>query len=187
MNPLTDDFIAMDTNVFLHLQHKPGTKDSVNSDSHIDGLLDRLQADGIGLLYDSENKIGGEYLEYIQPMLDEDDTDTKRQRLQYWMNEAPIEKVTLERKSQLLQAIKNVIHENKEECDRVFVYVAFNTGKFLVTNDSLHILFGPTAEGNTNKNNRRTRLKSETKKWRTKGAGLLSTREAFEQLDGAEQ
>ena len=188
MNGLTSDFVAIDTNIFMHLMHDGDAINSSNAGSHIDGLLDRLQLDGIGLLVDSSRKIAAEYLEYIVPILDKsDEMDLKRYILTYWMNECPHHEVTLDRKSRLFVAIKNVIHESSEECDRIFVCVAFEEGRCLITNDSLHILFGPTAEKNTTKNNRYTRLLRETKKLRQKSAEILSSKAAFSRVQDASE
>ena len=47
MNILTEDFIAIDTNVFEHLFNP-----EKNTDNHIWNLIERLYKDEIGLLID---------------------------------------------------------------------------------------------------------------------------------------
>lgn len=184
MNALTADLIVIDTNVFMHLFHDGEGDDSSNEGAHIDQLLDHLQRDEIRLLVDSDGRINAEYAEYLLPKLRESELDTKRYILKYWMLDSTPDACTLDRKSRLFAAIKGVIHEKAEECDRVFVFTSFASGRHLVTNDFLHILFGPTAEKNTNQNNRYTRLRRETKKLRNKSADLLSSKEAYGRVAG---
>src|SRR5437867_3224100 len=102
MNGLTNDLIAIDTNVFLHLLHWGDDEDAqtINRDGHIDELLDRLRADKIALLVDDKNSISAEYREYIHPLMTKDETDTKRYLLSYWM-QVQVTEVALDYKSQL--------------------------------------------------------------------------------------
>lgn len=184
MNGLADVAIAIDTNVFLHLFHKgtDANATTCNLDSHIDQLLERLQQDELVLLIDNKQKIAAEHIKYLHPIFKGDEIDTKRLLLRYWiLDRDPIE-IDLDTKSQLYVAIERVIHEKEEAADRAFVYVSHSSGKPLVTNDEMHIIFGPTSEGNTEKNNRRTRLKKGTKKLCVKGACIVSSREAFDAL-----
>lgn len=182
MNALTEDSIAIDTNVFMHLFHDSTNlhAKSCNQDSHIDKILDVLQKDEIRLLIDNKKKIASEHTKYLLPILEgSDEVDTKRILLRYWLlDQDPVE-VDLDIRDQLFQKIKEVIHEGGEAVDRVYVYVSHRVGKPLITNDELHILFGPNGEGNTAKNNRRTRLNKATKKHRKSGAAILSSLEAF--------
>lgn len=186
MNSLTQDFVVIDTNVFEHLFHDGEGADSSNEGSHIDQLLDHLQRDEIRLLVDTDGKIDAEYAEYLLPKFKESELDTKRYILKYWMLDSTPQQSALDRKSRLFNAIKKVIHERDEECDRVFVFMSFSSGRHLVTNDRQHILFGPTPEKNTKQNNRYIRLRRETKKLRNKDAELLSSKQACERVFGGE-
>jgi hypothetical protein len=184
MNALADGAIAIDTNVFMHLFHKgaDANASTCNLDSHIDALLERLQRDKLVLLIDNKQKIAAEHIKYLYPILEGDEIDTKRLILRYWiLDRDPIE-IALDTKSQLYGAIEKIIHEKAEAADRAYVFVSHCAGKPLVTNDEMHILFGPTSEGNTDKNNRRTRLKKATKKLCAKGACIVTSREAFDAL-----
>jgi hypothetical protein len=190
MNGLCCDMLSIDTNFFLHLLHQGNDEDAktINQDGHIDELLDRLQLDSIALIVDDRGHIAGEYQTYIHPLLtSEDETDVKRYILAYWMIHADQVLTPVDLKCELFKCIKNVIHEKKEQCDRIFVFVACYHGWPLVTNDKKHILWGPRGEPNTAKNNRYTRWKKETHKHRVKGADLLTSREAHSLLDRVEE
>ena len=55
MNNLTQDFIAIDTNVFMHLFNS-----KMNTNDHIWNLINRLHEDEIGLLIDAPKKDDGQ-------------------------------------------------------------------------------------------------------------------------------
>ncbi len=185
MNQPFESAVAIDTNIFLHLFHRGNDADAVNvnADSHIDNLLDAMQAASVVPILDSQNKIGSEYLAYLHSIMkEEDEMDTKRLILKYWIIDADPAVVQFDTNSELYKRIKKVIHERDEAVDRAFVFVAFSRGTVLITNDRRHILFGPNGERNTSTYNRRTRLMKETKKSRTKGGEILSSMEAHERM-----
>lgn len=146
MNGLTDDFIAIDTSVFGHLTNK-----KENPCGHINKLLVALIKDKIVLLVDTGKEISSEYTRHLTPeKLKTQQKKDEAQLIKYWMRFAPRKKIDVDKDSQLWKAIYGIITEKGkgEEVDRVFVYVAFNEGRILISDDKKHIV------------NRRKKLKS---------------------------
>lgn len=178
MSALCQDFIAIDTNVFLHLLNE-----QENQKQHIDKLLRQLFHDRIALLVDDKKVIGNEYRDEIMPVVEKaSDTDKRTTLLRYWMVFAPRDAEAVDLESDLMRSIRSVIVERKEKVDRVFVCVAFSRGRILVTNDRRHILWGKNTERPTKKRNRLTLLMKATKKYRSKGAAVLCSVDAFSSL-----
>lgn len=174
MNSLTNDCIAIDTNVFMHLFNP-----SANTDDHITNLLFVLMNDGIKLAVDDGSVIENEYLEKLAPTIEANfDMDVTIVVLRHWMLYASRNAVTIDPRGQLVKCIKKVIHEPKEKVDRTFVAVVCTIGRILVTNDAVQILWGPPRESPTKKSNRGTRLHKETKKSAARGAEWISSFEA---------
>ena len=168
----SEDYIAIDTNVFLHL-----TNPQNNGDSHIDGLLKTLKELKVMLLVDDKDRLAGEYKLHLAPKIrNADETDNKILILRYWFIYALRHKVDLELQDRLMQTIRGVIHELPKNADRIFVYVAFKEGKILISNDKHDIVCGPVRE--RRQGPRRTRLLNATRNHRPNGADILTSREA---------
>jgi hypothetical protein len=178
MNNLSMDFLAIDADVFCHLLIP---KD--NPTSHIDRLLSALGSDKVGLLVDDTNRIQMDYVNQVIPRMDKaSDTDNKRYILQYWMNVAPRTTVQCDNGDAMLDLIRIVIHERGAHADRTFVAVAFRMGRPLVTDDKRHILEGIGSEWGRH-GYRRDRLLAATKKnGCQRGAKLLHSIEAVDEL-----
>ena len=167
---LAQDEMAIDTNVFQHLLNPQD-----NVDSHINRLLEYLIIQGIALVVDSQGLIAGEYLQQLGRRLGEsDDARNEIQILRYWVLYAPRHRVSVDENDDLMKAIYDVIIEVSENVDRTFVYVAFQQGTTLISNDLRHIVRGPGNESEP----RRERLLSNTQGLRPKGSEILTSQEA---------
>ena len=167
---LAQDEVAIDTNVFQHLLNPQN-----NADSHINRLLEYLIRRGIALVVDNQGLIAGEYLQQLGRRLGEsDDTRNEIQILRYWVLYSPRQRVSVDENDDLMKAIYDVIIEVSENVDRTFVYVAFQQGTTLISNDLRHIVRGPGNESEP----RRERLLSNTQGLRPKGSEILTSQEA---------
>lgn len=173
MNILTQDFIAIDTNVFEHLFNP-----EKNTNDHILYLIGRLRKDKIRLLIDGpreKSRIRGEYYERLSPYVN---SSLQRGRaesvlLRYFLLLPENYKVVkVNQKDDLMESIKGVIEvqKGKPVTDRFFVYVAFKKERVLVTNDNRDIL------------SKKKELKHKAKILRLKGADILSSQEAYERI-----
>ena len=168
--------VAIDTNVFQHLlnpQNNPGF--------HINGLLEHLTKLGTALLVDDQGAIASEYHQQLARRLrNSDDLRNELQLLRYWFLYAPRRRVGVDEHDDLMQAIGSVI-EASEHTDRTFVYVAFQQGTALVTNDLRHIVRG-TGGGSVL---RRDILLGKTIGLRPATARILTSEEAHATLIGS--
>jgi len=174
MNDLTQDFIAIDTNVFEHLFNP-----EKNVNNHIWNLIERLRKDKIGLLIDSpddprkESRIMGEYdrrlLPYVKPR---QEVGAESVLLKIFFENAKLVKVYVNQTDKLMGSIKGIIGMRKGEpvIDHFFVYVAFKKERVLVTNDRGDIL------------NNRKELKRKAKTLRLKDADILNSQEAYKRI-----
>ncbi len=172
-----EECVAIDTNVFEHLLNP-----QVNTESHISGLLQDLQRQEIALILDDKKRVSGEYENRITPAIR--NADVMRAELpilRYWFLDAPRLEVPLDLRDQLMQTIKAVINESSESVDRILVYVAFKKGKTLITNDETHIVMGPPTE--QAQAPRRARLLRRTKKIRAAGSCILTSKEAYTEIN----
>ena len=170
------DYVAIDTNVFLHLLNP-----QENANSHITTLLGYLQTRGVVHVVDESRRIEGEYLNQIGQILPRiDELGTEGDILRYWITEATPRRVPVSLQDDLMRAIRNVIIEPSEQVDRIFVYVAFQAGSVLISNDETHIVFGPRSE--TRQPPRRNRLLRTTRRLRSAGADILTSIEAYEKI-----
>ena len=168
---LTRGEVAIDTNVFQHLLNPQN-----NTDSHINRLLEYLIRERTTLVVDDQGLIGGEYRQQLKRRLGEsDDLRNEIQILRYWILHALRHQVSLDENDDLMTAIRDVIIEVSENVDRTFVYVAFQQGTLLISNDLGHIVRGPADEPAP----RRTRLLSNTENLRPDGADILTSQEAY--------
>ena len=170
------DYVVIDTNVFLHLLNP-----QENVDSHITTLLTHLQTYGIVHIVDEGGRIQGEYLNQIGQILTRsDELGTEGDILRYWMMEAVPREIPVNLQDNLMQAIRRVIIERPEQVYRILVYVAFQTGSVLISNDETHIVVGPPGE--SGQRPRRDRLLRSTRRLRTSGAGILTSQEAHAEI-----
>lgn len=171
-----EDAVCIDTNIFEHLFNP-----CKNVDGHINGLLGYLQKVGVALLVDDHQRMASEYSHRLIPIIRcNDDLSNEVQLLRYWVMEAPWLSTTIDLTDRLMEAIKRVIVERDEVVDRIFVYVALSRGRVLVSNDEMHIVFGPAREGGHPP--RRRRLLRDSRRLRPRGAEILTSREAHSQI-----
>ena len=168
ISSLTQDYIAIDTNVFGHLTRtKSG---DVNEDRHVHKLLRIPRESNIALLVDDCGRISKEYKHHLQPeKLEANQKTNEAQIIRYWMHLAPREKVSVDQETQLWDKINRIIYEENlgEEIDRTFVYVAFNKGRILISNDRTHIV------------NRREQLKSSCVGYCPAESDIMTSKEAY--------
>lgn len=170
------DYVAIDTNVFLHLLNP-----QQNVNSHITKLLVHLQILGITHVVDAGERIQGEYLNQIGQILTRtDELGTEGDMLRYWIIEANPRKVPVNLQDGLMRTIRDVIIEPSEQVDRIFVYVTFQSGSVLISNDETHIVVGPPGE--RGQRPRRDRLLRSTRRLRPNGADILTSMEAYEKI-----
>ena len=170
------DTVAIDTNVFEHLLNR-----EVNYDSHINRLLVHLFKGGSCLIVDKDGRIPNEYNHRLGRRIESlDETGNERFILRYWMELAPRHVIQVSGGDSLMNAISQVIIELPEATDRIFVYVAFKEGRTLISNDDLHVVFGP--DGESGQQPRRHRLLRGTRRWRPKGAAILTSKEASDAI-----
>jgi len=177
MNKLTNDYIAIDTNVFEQLLNP-----QENTDNHIDKLLGTLATDKVGLVVDKERRTENEYKNrFILMFKNSSEKNTQQlSLLRYWIipQVGNRKRISVSNRDQLMEAIRGVITEN-EAVDRIFVYVAFKSDRILITNDRRHIIKGGLRE----KPERRKALLRKTRKCRpNQRAEMLSSIEAAYRL-----
>ena len=131
MKGLTNDFIAIDTNVFGHL-----INNEINADCHIHKLL-RAPTEGedeIKLLIDTGGEIIKEYGYHLRPKyLEVSERLDEAQILKYWMLYVSKEKTVVDKTGLLWRTISEVLPESGEETDRIFVYIAFKKERILIS------------------------------------------------------
>ena len=90
---------------------------------------------------DNEGKISNEYSHHLLRgnFLKRNDINAEQHSIRYWMDFARRETVTI-CNDLLLNAIIKIIPEEKEETDRILVYVAFKKNRVLISNDVKHII-----------------------------------------------
>ena len=170
------DAVAIDTNVFVHLLNREH-----NDDGHIHLLLVMLAEQGVKLLVDNRDVIQREYARNVIPMLAGDSVNGGEvYLLQYFMDVNFQQRVTVNPRDELMAAIRQVIVEPSKNADRTFVYVAFHEGKLLISNDWTDIVDGPDRERMLTP--RRNRLRRETRRLCPKGADILTSEEAHDQI-----
>ena len=172
MNNLTSDYIAVDTNVFQHLLNP-----RYNKDNRIFKLLNRFMEDNISLLVDSEKQIQEEYLEslwgYIKKTAKEGKGEGKILRK---LLDSP-KKVLVNLSDELMTCITKTVPETRGKgIDRLFVYVAFKTGKFLITNDKEDMI-----DNGHRKDEKRKELR-KCRSHKNRKADILTSEEAYYKL-----
>lgn len=173
--PLQDS-VAIDTNVFVHLLNP-----EQNPDSHIHRLLEFLILKDTVLIVDKEGAINREYQRHVEPMLrGKSVLNNELYLLAHWMKPEVQVRVSISRNDDLMRVIQQVIFEVPKHADRTFVYVAFTSGRTLMTNDEADIVYGPPRE--TNRTPRRARLLRASRAYRPEGADILTSQEAFAKI-----
>ncbi len=166
---MTVDFIAVDTNVFGHIHNK-----NMNTENHIYKLLKSLVDLKVLLLIDDEGVIRHEYKHHIERKIERLTIDN-RIILRLWMDPQNHECVTVDESSLLWNGICAIVPEeqdkNKEEVDRIFVYVAFVKDRILISNDEKHII------------NNRDKLKSKAEGMDLLQADVMTSKEAHKKLE----
>ena len=167
MNKLTKDFIAIDTNIFMHILNP-----QKNTDEHIDQLLEQLSDDGIKLLVDDGKRIINEYNRCLDEMIEGMELDSRQLLLLYWLDAQNHKSIKVIPKDTLLVSIKTIIPlGDGSVTDCYFVYVAFKEGRILITHD----------ENDIGKR-RKKLLKISKKSGRKKGSDILTSQEVYNRL-----
>ncbi len=174
--PPFEGAVAIDTNIFEHLLNP-----RQNVDGHINSLLVHLQENDIALLVDDRERIAGEYNHHIGPIIQRvDDLSNEIYILRFWLLAASRISTAVYLTDPLMMTIREVIMEPSEVVDRIFVYVALSHGKLLVSNDTMHIVFGPSGGGG--RSTRRQRLLRNSRRLRPPGAGIVTSEEANDMI-----
>lgn len=176
MNNLTNDYIAVDTNVFEHLMNP-----QKNTCNHIYKTLIQLIKDKILLLVDNRRKIINEYFNNIPQYLQyENDKKGEGKLLFHFLKMENHKVIHTDLSDNLMSAIKNIIPEHKKT-DRFFVYVAFKKNRILITNDRRDII-----DEGTKHDERRRKLLKNTKQYRPPSernrADILTSQQAYNGL-----
>ena len=171
MNYPIKDSIAIDVNVFEHLMNK-----QENINNHIHKLLEKFINDRILLLVDDQGKIKNEYYQNLVKYINNQDEDSiERQLLEYFFINSDNQKsIPVKLKDDLMVSITKIIPARKG-ADRFYVYVAFKNGKYLVTNDRRDMIDESNKQGQ-----KRKALLKNTKKYRPRGANILTSQEAYD-------
>jgi len=126
-NGLSEDWIVLDTNIFLHSLH-----DNKKA-RRIKLLLNFLWKNSIALLIDDKMVIIKEYYRHLsQQFKNKPEQNSSMVRVLRLLDSRNLKAVKLEDYRDLQQAIRRCIPEG---ADKVFVGVAFAKGRILVTND----------------------------------------------------
>ena len=176
-NELANDHIAIDTNIFEHLLNP-----AINKEDHIGRLLSALRDDDIGLIIDAGRRISAEYQRRFsrhKGVRNQDHLYT----LKYWSSPDRIRlEVDVGLQDSLMTAIRRIIPDRdrgKISCaiDRLFVYVAFDSDRVLITNDRRDILGERTARGG-----RRAQLLRKARQMRKRNVAIYDSQEACGKL-----
>ena len=169
MEVLTDDFVAIDTNVFGHI-----TDGKLNSDRHIDRLLRTLFKMEAWLLVDDGGFIVDEYSHHILQKTDSLTPDQIRV-LRFWMDSQQHKGVPVNKFSQIWNDICSIVPEetesDKDDVDRIFVYVAFVNDRILISNDEKDII------------KKRDDLKLKATELGLSHADVMTSQEAYQKLE----
>lgn len=164
---LTDDFIAIDTNVFGHINS------SRNEDMHIHRLLS-CDSESVKLLVDDGEVIASEYKRHLKDSMRGDcEIAGGPQMLELcirrWMRPQKQEQVVVCKDDELMAAIKSIV-PTEESTDQIFVYVAFAKDRILISNDEKHII------------NNRCALKLKAEDMELSQADVMTSEEASARL-----
>ena len=189
VNNLTNDFIAIDTNIFEGLLiHRRGNDKAFRIYSEIYKLLSALLSDKtpIKLLVDDEGKIDEEYIKFMLRQFHQPDPPQEgdeRTILIEWMRRER-SCVKIYRNDELKIKIKKVLiqEQNKKEnvsgVDINFVYIALKKGRPLITNDRKNIIDKRKWDGKR----RKELLNIPKKSGRKTGANILTSKEGYAKI-----
>ena len=171
MNSISEDYIAIDTNIFVHLMES-------SKASNIEKLLLMLQKKKIRLILDSKNRIKGEYAhkihDHFQMAVHRDYQDI----IDYWLDQGTDDLViTVNQNDSLFKKIKEILKLEKKTIDRIFVYVALRTNRTLITNDRSGIIDENTKAKD---GSRRSKLLRVAHKEKAKSTNIYDSDEAYE-------
>ena len=169
MNELTNDCIAIDTNIFEQLLNPQN-----NTGDHITRILEVLTRYKIKLLVDNGDRIKKEYQNRIKPLiLRQLENPMHRVVLQYSLAPENYEKKAINGGDDLMRTIRNIMPV-REGVDKIFVYLILKNGKVLITNDRADII-----DDGVKKDERRRNLLTISKRaGRKNGAQILTSKEA---------
>ena len=173
MNNLTKDYIAIDTNVLVHLFNP-----QKNTNDHITELLKQLFfRDEIKLLVDTKKRIVNEYSDKLEDKIDDINIQSFPNGwfIRYSLTAAFHEQIEVNHNEPLMDKIKKIVQEST---DKIFVYVAFKTGRILITNDEADIIDERKGDGE-----RRRKLRRIPRKIRhEKKADILTSEKAYDKI-----
>ena len=171
MNNISNDYIAIDTNIFVHLMES-------SKANNIEKLLLMLQMKNVRLIQDSKNRIKGEYAHKILHHFQMLDYPDYQDIIDYWLDQdADDLVVTVNQNDLLYKKIKEILKLEKKTVDRIFVYVALKANRTLITNDRSGII-----DENTKAKDglRRNKLLKVAHKEKAKSANIYDSDEAYE-------
>ncbi len=130
------DAVAIDTNVFGNLTHP-----NINKDQHIHNLLKHFVRCKTYLLVDQQNKIVGEYNRHLGKQKFKKIYDRREEGylIRYFLHPDIRKSIHVNTGDDLWRAILKIVSDH-QEVDQTLVYVAFQSGKTLISNDYAHII-----------------------------------------------
>lgn len=165
--------IVIDTNVFRHMCDRDP---EFNEDGHCVVLLGKLAAQLCILLVDNAGMFYHEWNSIVASQFNrESEIGGEIAVLKYWADPQFHSVRDVSSTDGLAKVIKGVIREN-ERFDRAYVYLAYNNGRVLITNDLEHIVRWPKKK--PEKALRRDRLLRDAGDYIQSGAAILISREA---------
>ena len=139
MKGLTEDFIAIDTNIFRHLLKAEGD----NGNEHIAHLLSSNMPNSVTqpveLLVDIDDEIEDEYLSQLSIDLDIYNHSPLARIIKYWIYLVKRKQVEVDKTDETWEMVSSIIPKDKLR-DQIFVYVAFKSDRILISNDKKDII-----------------------------------------------
>ncbi len=173
MNKLANDYIAIDTNIFIGLLNPQN-----NTEDHIEKLLSVLYEDRVYLIVDKGGKIWGEYTtEISNKMRNGYNNPNYNELLRGWLHpERELKTVDIGQHNEVREAIQRIIGRGNTK-DAAFVCVAIVEDRVLVTNDRRDIL-----DGGNKRDARRGQLLEIARKRGSRSAKIYGSQEAYKNL-----
>ena len=173
MNSKRTDYIAIDTNIFVHL---------LDSDrgNQIERLLFRLQKEGTRLICDKKGRIVGEYSQKIIQQFKVQEHPDYTDLIDYWLDrDADHLKISVNHVDSLYKQITKNLKADKKTIDRIFVYVAFKANRTLITNDRSGII---DKDSKTKDGERRLALLKIARLEKANSANIYDSQEAYDKI-----
>jgi hypothetical protein len=171
--------IVIDANVFRHMCDR---HPEFNVDGQCTILLGRLASQLCILLVDNAGLFYHEWFEIVKDQFGrESEIGGEIAVLRYWADRQNHSVRNISSTDELASLIKGVIRE-KERFDCAYVYLSFNNGRVLITNDLEHIIRWPHKK--KEKVLRRDRLLKGAADHIQAGVAILTSCEAYACMEG---